>query len=589
MRPPTWSSSSQSTTPSLLRVWNGELQAFMASCDERREVCDRTLARFAITDWGEPPVVVIDRAAHERVLDRMNDTSRRVLERAVAEADDIFLYLEDDLEFNRSLRHDLEHWPPLVDRLAGDHFFGSLYNPDVVAVASQQDPRSFTVAEPDKVYGSQAFVLSVATARWILDHWDDVPGLPDIRFSRLAARRSPIYYHRPSLVQHRPVDSTWGGTQHAANDFSPNWRPPEAPERRGAGVLVVEDRAHLTSGHYPGRFADLAEGFAALGHPVDVLTAHGWSQSRPVPFTVHRYGPITRWLAERGPRARVAAMILAARRLRRTVGGAPAVVVVSDGVDPVLADAIARRGAWLFYEFAPPPDAPPGLWDRAIGRLGRFRRRTRGAIGIPTAYWADRWRARAPHLDVHVLPIAGTRRHVSIPDARSRLGITGDERVALVFGSQHDGKDTDVIWRAATDLPGWQLVVGGPVADSVPAELVALRFDGGVDVATRDLLFAAADVVVLSFRSNYVRDSSTLMDALSFGVPVVCSTRSTAGDLVQNYRLGTVFEPGDADSLRAALRDVPSAVDPRDLERARLELSNTVVALRFLDAIGQLR
>lgn len=239
----------------------------MASCNERREACDRTLARFATTDWGEPPVVVIDRAAHERVLDRMNDTSRRVLERAVAEADDIFLYLEDDLEFNRSLRHDLDHWPPLVDRLAGDYFFGSLYNPNVVAVASQQDPRSFTVADPDKVYGAQAFVLSVATARWILDHWNDVPGLPDIRFSRLAARRSPIYYHRPSLVQHRPVDSTWGGTQHAANDFSPNWRPPEAPERRGAGVLVVEDRAHLTSGHYPGGFADLAEGFGGARSP----------------------------------------------------------------------------------------------------------------------------------------------------------------------------------------------------------------------------------------------------------------------------------------------------------------------------------
>ena len=570
-------------------MWHGRIVAFMTSCEERREVHDRTLAQLATTDWGEPALVVMDRVIHERVLSRITDTGRCLLERAVAEAEDIFLYLEDDLEFNHSLRHDLEHWPPLVDRLAGDFFFGSLYNPNVVPVISEQDPRSFTVAEPDKVYGSQAFVLSVAAARWILDHWDDVPAPPDIRFSRLAARRSPIYYHRPSLVQHRPVDSTWGGSQHAAVDFSPTWRPPAAPERRGAGVLVVEDQAHLTFGHYPGRFADLAEGFAALGHPVDVLTARGWSQSRPAEFTVHRYGPITRWLAERGPRARVAAMILAARRLRRTVGGAPAVVVVSDGVDPVLADAIAGRGTWLFYEFAPPPDAPPGVWDRAIRRFGRIRRRARGAIGVPTASWVDRWRARAPHLDVHVLPIAGTRRHASIPDARSRLGITGDERVALVFGSQHDGKDTDVIWRAATDLPGWQLVVGGPVADWVPEALAALRFDGSVDVATRDLLFAAADVVVLSFGSNYVRDSGTLMDALSFGVPVVCSTRSTAGDLVQNYRLGTVFEPGDADSLRAALRDVPDALDPRDVERARLELSNTVVALRFLDAIGELR
>ena len=565
------------------------MMAFMTSCEERREVRDRSLTGLAATDWGEPAVVVMDRARHERRQSRIDDTSRCLLERAVADADDLFLYLEDDLEFNQSLRHNLEHWPPLVERRPQEHFFGSLYNPNVVAVRSDQDPRTFAVADPGKVYGAQAFVLSVASARWILDHWNDVEGLPDIKLSRLAARRSPIYYHRPSLVQHRPVSSTWGGAEHQAIDFSSIWRAPVAHPRVPRRVLVVEDQAHLTLGHFPGRFADLAEGFAALGHPVDVLTAHGWSQSRPAPFTVHRYGPITRWLAGRGRRARVVAMVLAARRLTRKVGGANAVVVVSDGVDPVLADALARRGTWLFYQFAPPPDAPPGLLNRVTARLGRIRRRNRGAIGIPTAYWADRWRERAPHLDVHVLPIAGTRRHPAIPDARSRLGITGDARVALVFGSQHDGKDVDVIWRAATDLPDWQLVVGGPVADSVPVELDALRIGGGVDVATRDLLFAAADVVVLSFRSNYVRDSGTLMDALAFGVPVVCSTRSTAGDLVQNYRLGTVFEPGDADSLRAALAAVPAVLDSRDVERARLELSNTVVALRFLDAIGELR
>jgi hypothetical protein len=46
----------------------------------------------------------------------------------------------------------------------------------------------------------------------------------DLRISRLAARWSPIWYHHASLVQHRPVASTWGGTTHVAIDFSPDWR-----------------------------------------------------------------------------------------------------------------------------------------------------------------------------------------------------------------------------------------------------------------------------------------------------------------------------------------------------------------------------
>ena len=69
--------------------------------------------------------------------------------------------------------------------------------------------------------------MSVATACWILDHWDEQGGFPDIRMSRLAGQRSPVYMHRPSLVQHRQVPSVWGGVAHTAIDFSPDWRAPE--------------------------------------------------------------------------------------------------------------------------------------------------------------------------------------------------------------------------------------------------------------------------------------------------------------------------------------------------------------------------
>ena len=124
------------------------------------------------------------------------------------------------------MRFNVERWPPLVERPLDGFFFASLYNPDVGSLAPEADGETFRIADPELVYGSQAVILSVSTACWILDHWDDEPGFFDVRASRLAAQRSSIFYHRPSLVQHLAVPSSWGGAIHEAVDFSPDWRAP---------------------------------------------------------------------------------------------------------------------------------------------------------------------------------------------------------------------------------------------------------------------------------------------------------------------------------------------------------------------------
>src|SRR5689334_21802293 len=62
---------------------------------------------------------------------------------------------------------------------------------------------------------------------------------------------------------------------------------------RAPRVLVVEDRAHRPLGHFPNRFAELAEGFAANRCSVEVLTTHGWlyGDGAGTSFVVRRYGP----------------------------------------------------------------------------------------------------------------------------------------------------------------------------------------------------------------------------------------------------------------------------------------------------------
>ena len=196
--------------------------AYMLSCRARDVVREQTLERLAATDWAEPAVVVMDGVEAERAQERQERTARRLLERARDDGAAFVLFLEDDLEFNAHLRHNLTRWQPLCAAGPDGHLLGSLYDPGVAALEWDR-ARAYSVAHPELIYGSQALLLSRATVARVLAGWDAVPGMQDIKISRLAARDGPIHYHRPSLVQHVQVPSTWGGSLHWARDYSPHW------------------------------------------------------------------------------------------------------------------------------------------------------------------------------------------------------------------------------------------------------------------------------------------------------------------------------------------------------------------------------
>ncbi|MEY2454620.1 MAG: hypothetical protein QOD92_4194 [Acidimicrobiaceae bacterium] len=205
-------------------MWTGEIVAYMLSTTIRRDVRRETIANLAATDWDAEPVVILDQERYDDLKLRMSDNGRSLLLRAISGPGDVFLFLEDDLAFNRSLRWNLERWPPLLERPLGADFYASLYNPNVGSLSEDMDGETYRIVDPENVYGSQAVVMSVSMAALILRDWNDVRGLPDIKMSRLAARRTPIYYHLPSLVDHRQAPSLWGGVAHAASDYSPDWR-----------------------------------------------------------------------------------------------------------------------------------------------------------------------------------------------------------------------------------------------------------------------------------------------------------------------------------------------------------------------------
>ena len=201
------------------------IAAYLMSCAERRAVRSRTLADLARTDWGAPPVVVLDRVASDDRKRRGSDTAHRLLELALDTPWDLLLFLEDDLEFNLHLRDAIEHWAPVVECPAAGHLFASLYNPNVAPLPGEVHGPTWFVADPATSYGAQAYLVARPTVAYVLAHWDEGPGYHDIRMTRLAARVTPLVYHRPSLVQHLAVRSTIGGVPHEAADFDAGWRP----------------------------------------------------------------------------------------------------------------------------------------------------------------------------------------------------------------------------------------------------------------------------------------------------------------------------------------------------------------------------
>lgn len=198
-----------------------EILAVMISCPERNQLKSATLRNLAATDWGTRPVLVqMDNGISANRVERIAENGFLALQRGVESGAEFILWLEDDLEFNQHLWHNLNCWPPLLGRqttLAG------LYDPGINRI-DPQGP-SWWSAKPDRVYGSQAFILSSTTARYLVEHWHSTRLPLDLRMACLAARLGkPLFYHNPSLVHHAGVASLSNGSFHQAVDFHPYWR-----------------------------------------------------------------------------------------------------------------------------------------------------------------------------------------------------------------------------------------------------------------------------------------------------------------------------------------------------------------------------
>jgi hypothetical protein len=361
-------------------------------------------------------------------------------------------------------------------------------------------------------------------------------------------------------------------------------------------ILVVEELAHWENGHFPVRCAQLAQAYAELGYRVELLTSEGWARNdehpRP-PFAVHRYGLLARWfrrLVARGDlpgRHQLLTLLLAVEMraaTNRMVPAPEAVIVLGWYTDPSVLALTAGSRRVLVNQFRDPTGFPTWTLPSAL-RAVTARRGGRLRLAVDHEERRASWAEVVPELDPVVAPIAGARAVSAAADARDRLGLPLDRKVGLLFG-EPSLKRRDVVLDAFDALPEWTLAIGGRVADDVAATPSRATFPGVVPDRTRDLLFAAADLVVLSYPVGHRNGSGTLLDAVSFGVPVVASDDAGVSEtVVRKYRLGPTFVGDDPASLVDAV-NAQHQVDPADLDAARRELSNERVALQQLTLLG---
>jgi glycosyltransferase involved in cell wall biosynthesis len=175
----------------------------------------------------------------------------------------------------------------------------------------------------------------------------------------------------------------------------------------------------------------------------------------------------------------------------------------------------------------------------------------------------------------NLLPPPGRPREV----VRASLGIPADAFVLLSFGFIRDNKNLDLALRALPDVSDAVLVVAGgeqsttqrPLSyyGSLAARLGVTdrcRFTGGTvsDVEAADL-FAASDLVLLTYSRTFVSGSGVLTQAAAMQKP--CLASGGAGPLtasVEAYRLGLIVDADDAGAIVQGIRRwraAPSACD----------------------------
>ncbi len=388
-------------------------------------------------------------------------------------------------------------------------------------------------------------------------------------------------------------------------------------------VLLVEENAHRLEGHYPTLIIRLANALALAGHDVSVLASTGLAETdkgiavaqgvqiRPYPRPLQRLLASVTTLRKWGRSSHLAEVVktlarifaevisvLAVRHRLRRDGRDTLVIELTLTADPVFRTLLAPlKTHWAVYQLLP-PRSRRSLRHQGLPReINRWRQRAGGSVRIvATQAVVDKWRSAMPWLEIAVAHITiiddldsqrATAAVIDVESSATRSGRSntrdGDGSLALVFGYVHPFKDLQTVIAAydGRDAPGRVVLAGRGTGEALSryisenpnADLRAVTtIDSYVDEKTKALLYAEADIAILSFVPAISNDSGTLCDAVTHGLPICCSGPSAPATDVMEYDLGLVFPSGDPVRLRESVRGLVGgdgvAIEGRNRYRA---------------------
>ncbi|HEX4886964.1 MAG TPA: glycosyltransferase family 4 protein [Luteibaculaceae bacterium] len=154
-------------------------------------------------------------------------------------------------------------------------------------------------------------------------------------------------------------------------------------------------------------------------------------------------------------------------------------------------------------------------------------------------------------------------------EARIALGYEEEEPLVLFFGQIKQVKGLDILLEAGIKQDRYKLIVAGRCwrTEWEPYQKwieqwnsdkldLRLRF---IPDSERDLLFKAADVVVLPYRKIY--QSGVLIMAMSYGIPVLASDLPANREVIQDQKNGFLFKSEDVNDLRNKLDTILQNTD----------------------------
>jgi hypothetical protein len=198
------------------------IEIVMISCEERKRYRKRSLQNLARTDWKDWGVhVQIEKSQVGSIQEREMAAAHLALKEGLRRKSDYILLLEDDVECNFHLRHNLGNWAPFQSGVAA---MAALSNSGVRELACDIR-RNFRVLDSHYIIDSAALLFSRETVLDLVRHWNEVSGSWKSRIPIFADQLSKqILCHAPSLVRRTARESIPGMVPRQAIDFDPEWK-----------------------------------------------------------------------------------------------------------------------------------------------------------------------------------------------------------------------------------------------------------------------------------------------------------------------------------------------------------------------------